>query len=145
MSRLRVSRAWLLDSAERVGVGFGLAFVSSLLAAGVLSSTTATAAVTAGAFAGLAVLKVVLASLVRGTISPASLAPEPKPEPPAQPPAPELLHYSVPLRADLAVSLDLPAGLTAQDADRLSDILAALVLDRPARQPAGAAAAARRR
>ena len=73
-------KAWLVDVAERVGSSFVEAVVAAVsagaLAKGV-NATTAHVLLVAGLTAAAATLKGVLASLVKRSVSPASLAPAP--------------------------------------------------------------------
>lgn len=77
-----LTRAWLLDTAERAGFTFAETFLGSLLLSGAFNLSGLHDAELAGVAAGLAVLKSAAASLVgSGTLSPASLAPAPEPPP----------------------------------------------------------------
>jgi len=71
-------RAWITDVAERVTASFGEAVVAAV-AAGALAkgvnATTTHVLLVAGLTAAAATLKGILAGLVKGTMSPASLAP----------------------------------------------------------------------
>lgn len=79
-------RAWLVDVAERVGstfleafiAVFGVAGLTSLIS-GHLDRVLLTAALSAGVAAVLALGKGALAAKIKGTVSPASLAPEQQP------------------------------------------------------------------
>lgn len=79
-------RAWCVDVAERVGATFAEAFLAvfgvgglTSLVSGHLDRVLLTAALSAGVAAVLAVAKGLLAAKIKGTVSPASLAPEQQP------------------------------------------------------------------
>lgn len=79
---MKITRAWLVDAAERVGATFGEAFLASFglqgiiaLSAGHIDFTAVHVAEQAGIAAVLALVKAAFAAKVKRTVSPASLAP----------------------------------------------------------------------
>lgn len=69
-----LTRAFLIDAAERVALTFLESFVGALLVATQVDLSTAKAAAIAGLGAALALAKTIIAGKVGGTVSPASLA-----------------------------------------------------------------------
>lgn len=79
-------RAWLVDAGERVGFTFLAAFLAvfgvgdvTSLINGHLDRVAFTAAVSAGVAAVLTLIKTVVAAKLKGTVSPASFAPQQQP------------------------------------------------------------------
>lgn len=83
-----ITRQWLVDTAERVGLTAVEGFCGNLVLAstGVLSLSAVHSAEAAGVSAGLAALKAAIASLIPSTVSPASLAPAAPASAPPPPP-----------------------------------------------------------
>jgi hypothetical protein len=81
-------RSWLVDVGERVGSSFVEAVVAAVTAGALakgVNATTGHVLLVAGLTAAAATLKGVLAPLVKGSVSPASLAPASKAEPTSSP------------------------------------------------------------
>ena len=76
-----ITKAWLVDTAERVGLTFAETFAGGLLLAGahLYSLSAVHTAALAGVAAALAAVKSAVASKLGNTVSPASLAPKETP------------------------------------------------------------------